>query len=222
MEDLENLLTGYPGPVSVAAQEVAAGAGGAVFIVLDDDPTGTQSVAGLPVLTSWAEEDFGWALSTGSPAVYVLTNSRSLTEDAATRINAEVVANAHRAAARHGVQLAFVSRSDSTLRGHYPLETDVLAEAMTEAGMMAPDAVIMVPAFPDANRVTIGSVHYMRSGNSLQPIAETEFARDASFGYSSSSLPGYIEEKTAGRITADSVITLTLDIIRGGDRKSVV
>ncbi|WP_329609347.1 four-carbon acid sugar kinase family protein [Arthrobacter sp. ATA002] len=220
MEDLPGLLAGYPAPVPTAAADVAAGAGSAVFVVLDDDPTGTQSVAGLPVLTSWTEDDFDWAFGTGSPAVYVLTNSRSLAGQDAARINREVVAGAHAAAVRRGVQLAFVSRSDSTLRGHYPLETDVLAEAMAEAGMPSPDAVVMVPAFPDANRVTIGSVHYLRSGDSLQPIAETEFARDATFGYSSSSLPGYVEEKTAGRISAGEVLSLTLDIIRGGPEKT--
>ena len=49
-----------------------------VYVVLDDDPTGTQSVAGLPVLTSWEVGDFAWAFETGAPAVYVMVNSRSL------------------------------------------------------------------------------------------------------------------------------------------------
>lgn len=216
MEDLGTLLAAYPQPAAVTADEVAAGSTGSVFIVLDDDPTGTQSVAGLPVLTSWAEDDFTWALSTGSPAVYVLTNSRSLGEAEAARINREVVANAHAAATRLGIRAAFVSRGDSTLRGHYPLETDVLAEALVEAGEPAPDAVILVPAFPDAGRVTIGSVHYMRSGSALQPVAETEFARDATFGYASSHLADYVEEKTGGRTRSGEVLRLTLDVIRGG------
>ena len=30
-----------------------------VLVVLDDDPTGTQSVADLPVLTRWEVSDFG-------------------------------------------------------------------------------------------------------------------------------------------------------------------
>ena len=219
MEDLRSLLSGYPEAVSVSAADVTAGATGAVFIVLDDDPTGTQSVAGLPVLTSWGEADFAWALSTGAPAIYVLTNSRSLAGADAARINREVVANAQAAATAQGARLAFVSRSDSTLRGHFPLETDVLAEAMQDAGLRAPDAVILVPAFPDANRITIGAVHYMRSGSELQPIAETEFARDATFGYANSNLAAYVEEKTNGRINAADVITLTLDVLRGGAGK---
>jgi len=216
MEELGTLLSGYPEAVSVPAAEVAAGAAGTVFIVLDDDPTGTQSVAGLPVLTSWNREDFDWALGTGAPAVYVLTNSRSLAAEDAARINREVFAGAHSAASGLDLRLSFVSRSDSTLRGHYPLETDVLAGEMAAAGLGTPDGVVLVPAFPDANRITIGSVHYMRSGSQAQPIAETEFARDATFGYSSSNLAGYVEEKTGGRISASKVLTLTLDIIRKG------
>lgn len=216
MEDLGTLLSGYPEAVSVPAAEVAAGATGTVFIVLDDDPTGTQSVAGLPVLTSWNREDFDWALGTGAPAVYVLTNSRSLAAGDAAQINREVFANAHAAASSRDMRLSFVSRSDSTLRGHYPLETDVLSAEIAAAGLGMPDGVVLVPAFPDANRITIGSVHYMRSGSQAQPIAETEFAHDATFGYSSSNLASYVEEKTGGRIKASEVLTLTLDIIRKG------
>ena len=52
------------------------------LVVLDDDPTGTQSVAGLPVLTRWEAEDLDWALAQSAPAVYVLTNTRSLGEEA--------------------------------------------------------------------------------------------------------------------------------------------
>ncbi|MDK7160764.1 four-carbon acid sugar kinase family protein, partial [Pauljensenia sp. UMB3104] len=73
-----------------------------VLVVLDDDPTGTQSVADLPVLTAWEEADFDWALATGSPAVYVMTNSRSLAPADAERVNREVVASALASAKRLG------------------------------------------------------------------------------------------------------------------------
>ena len=126
MEDLDALLAAYPAGVSVPAADVAAGTAGTVFVVLDDDPTGTQSVAGLPVLTSWEKSDFDWALGTGSPALYVLTNTRSLSGTDAAQINREVVQGALAAAAGRGIRLSFVSRGDSTLRVHYPLETDVL------------------------------------------------------------------------------------------------
>jgi uncharacterized protein YgbK (DUF1537 family) len=79
------------------------------------------------------------------------------------------------------------------------------------------DGVVMVPAFPDAGRVTIGGEHYVRSGDgTLTPVSETEFAGDATFGFSTSYLPAYVEEKTAGRVRAEDVIVLDLGTIRAG------
>lgn len=211
-------LAGYPAAVSISAEAVrTANSGlGTRLVVLDDDPTGTQSVANLPVLTQWDEADFDWALSQDSPAVYVLTNTRSLGEEEAATRNRQIVTNASAAAARLGIPLGFVSRSDSTLRGHYPLETDVIAETLVRTTGARVDGVVIVPAFPDAGRVTIGGIHYMRTANDLTPIAETEFAKDATFGYASSTLADWVEEKSAGARLAADVIVLDLGIIREG------
>ncbi|MDQ1135503.1 uncharacterized protein YgbK (DUF1537 family) [Microbacterium sp. SORGH_AS 1204] len=211
-------LRGFPAPLAVAADEVrsASAALGSRLVVLDDDPTGTQSVADLPVLTAWDATDFAAVFATDAPAVYVLTNARSLGEaDARTR-NREVAANALAAAREAGVDVEFVSRGDSTLRGHFPLETDTLAETIVAAGGAPIDGVLIVPAFPDAGRVTIGGVHYMREGDELRPIGETEFARDATFGYSSSDLAEWVAEKSDGRHPAASVIVIDLSIVRAG------
>jgi uncharacterized protein YgbK (DUF1537 family) len=127
------------------------------------------------------------------------------------------------AAARDGegeIHLSFVSRSDSTLRGHFPLEPDVIAATVAAESGAAMDGVVIVPAFPDAGRVTIGGVHYTRgtgpdAGN-LTPVAETEFAKDATFGFANSEMAKYVEEKSQGKFPADSVIVLDLNIIRAG------
>ncbi|TCL81747.1 MULTISPECIES: four-carbon acid sugar kinase family protein [unclassified Rathayibacter] len=208
------LLQQYPAQVPVEAAAVAATrtARTPVLVVLDDDPTGTQSVADLPVLTSWAEEDLRWALATRAPAVYVLSNTRSLAPEDAAERNREIVASALAAARAVEVPVAFVSRGDSTLRGHFPLETDTITAALDGAV----DAVLLVPAFPDAGRVTIGGVHYMRGTDGLQPVAETEFARDSTFGYAHSDLREWVAEKTEGRWPADRVVALGLDTIRAG------
>lgn len=211
-------LAPFPAPVSVPAADVArcVTESGRILVVLDDDPTGTQSVADLPVLTSWSEADFDWAFARGSAAIYVLTNTRSLSPADAAERNRQIVRSAVAASARHGLALGFVSRGDSTLRGHYPLETDVIAQTLQELTGELIDGVVIVPAFPDAGRVTIGGVHYMRGADGLTPIAETEFAQDSTFGYSHSDLPGYVEEKTLGRVTAGDVVVLHLGIIRAG------
>ncbi len=213
---ISEALTGFPRPVTVQAEDVRAQRADAVFVVLDDDPTGTQSVANLPVLTSWTVEDIAWALDQGHPAFYVLTNTRSLPEDEAAARNREIAVNALDAAAAAGIQLTFVSRSDSTLRGHFPLETDVLAAAIAEHSGRVIDAVVLVPAFPDAGRVTIGSEHYMLADDELTPVSATEFARDATFGFPSSNLREYVSTKTDGRVAAGEVISLTLDVVRSG------
>lgn len=214
-----NLLADYPAEITVPAEAVAQTLENRIFIVLDDDPTGTQSVADLPVLTRWEAEDFIWAYGEGKPAVYVLTNTRSLDPAEAAARNEEVVRNALEAATQLGsdLRVSFVSRSDSTLRGHYPLEPDVVAATVADSSGEVTDGVVIIPAFPDAGRVTIGGAHYMRAdGDSLTPVAETEFARDATFGFTNSELPKYVEEKSGGRFSADDVIVLDLNIIRAG------
>lgn len=212
------LVAGLPQPLAVTAQDVRDARAGQTkaLIVLDDDPTGTQSVANLPVLTNWATEDLVWALKTGAPAVYVMTNSRSLDPDVARERNREVAVNALAAAKQVGIEVDFVSRSDSTLRGHYPLEPDVLAAQMAAAGIGI-DAVIITPAFADAGRITVGSVHYAGSeATGFTPVGETEFAKDASFGYAASNLTEWVAEKTQGQIAASAVAAITLSTLRQG------
>ncbi|WP_442907512.1 four-carbon acid sugar kinase family protein [Kineococcus sp. G2] len=218
MVDEDTLLQRYPSPVEVPAARVAEAAdrAGTVLVVLDDDPTGTQSVADLPVLTAWEEDDLAWALGTGARAVYVLTNTRSLDAREAAERNRQVVTAALAAAGRTGTRVRFVSRGDSTLRGHFPLETDVIAATLAEHGQRPVDGVVLVPAFPDAGRITVGGVHHLRTPGGLVPAGETEFARDATFGYRSSDLRAWVEEKTDGRTRAQDVVVLDLGVVRAG------
>ncbi|MEO5778708.1 four-carbon acid sugar kinase family protein [Arthrobacter oryzae] len=223
------VLAAFPAEVQIPARLVAdslAASGPGfprILVVLDDDPTGTQSVANLPVLTQWEAADFAWAFAQEidgrrQRAVYVLTNTRSLDPAEAAARNEEIVRNALTAAGEAEVRLSFVSRGDSTLRGHYPLEPDVIAATIAAVTGEATDGVVIVPAFPDAGRVTIGGVHYLRgtggTAGRLTPVAETEFARDASFGFANSELAKYVEEKSQGRVAAGSVIVLDLHVIR--------
>lgn len=224
MKSLSDLLQGRPEPVRIPAEAVlqarAAAGDDTVYVVLDDDPTGTQSVADLPVLTAWEVDDFRWAFATGKPAVYVMTNSRSLSPEDAERVNREVVAAASEAA--RGARVAFVSRSDSTLRGHFPLEPLTIAEEVLAATGRAVDGIVVVPAFGDAGRITIGGVHYAGSRDGgFVPVGESEFARDATFGYKSSSLPDWAEEKSGGRIERDDVLVLDLTTLRTDREASV-
>ncbi len=214
---LADLLDGIPQgpPVTAAAVADLTSSARRVLVVLDDDPTGTQSVADLPVLMTWTADSMEWALRQGEPAVYVMTNSRSLGAPDARQRNHEVARAAFAAAARVGVRVDFVSRSDSTLRGHFPLEPDALAEEVLAATGNPVDGVVVVPAFGEAGRVTVDSVHYAGSPlDGYTPVGETEFARDATFGYRSSDLRDWVAEKTAGRVAARDVARVSLRTLR--------
>lgn len=182
------------------------------IIVLDDDPTGSQTVHSCLLLMRWDVETLQLGLRDDSPIFFVLTNTRALTPEQAADVTREVCHNLKIALDAEGIaDFLVVSRSDSTLRGHYPVETDVIAE---EVGPF--DAHFLVPAFFEGGRVTRESIHYLIIDGVPTPVHETEFARDSVFGYHYSYLPDYVEEKTKGRIKAESVERFLLEDIRKG------
>lgn len=194
----------------------AVAASGRRLVVLDDDPTGTQTVADVPVLTTWTVDDLRWGLRQPATALYVLTNTRSLSPpDAATRLR-EVVGALVVAARSEGVETVVAVRGDSTLRGHYPLEPDVVAAELTARAGVHVDGVLLVPAYVEAGRLTVDSTHWARGPHGLLPVGETEFARDATFGYRASDLREYVTEKSGGRWAAQDVARVTLHDIAAG------
>lgn len=216
---LEQVLASQPPvrQIQIAQDDLRAGRR---LVVLDDDPTGTQSIADLPVLTSWSLADLQWALRQPTPAFFILTNTRSLSETDAAERNRQIVDVLNRAAGLEGVSYVVVSRSDSTLRGYYPLETDVLTQELAERGTTV-DAVLICPAYIEPGRITVDSLHWTRTSDGMIPVAQSEFARDASFGYASSDLRDWVEEKTRGRVRRAEVATITLTDIRSGGPERV-
>ena len=180
-------------------------------VALDDDPTGVQTVHGIAVLAEWDPGALAAELGGASSLFFILTNARAMPEDRAAALNQEIAGTLMQASRETGIPFAIASRSDSTLRGHFPAETDALAAAL--GGV---DGVLICPAFFEGGRVTADDVHFVRDGDRFVPAAETEFARDATFGYQAKTLPGWVEEKTRGRIRAEDVSALTLEEIRAG------
>lgn len=186
-------------------------------VVLDDDPTGTQTVHGVPVVTDWSTEMLSSVFQHPDSLFYVLTNSRSLSPDAAEALNAEIAMNLLRAKEATGRDFVLISRSDSTLRGHYPLEINTLITALgTDV-----DGVLLVPAFFAGGRYTINDVHYVQEGDTLIPAAETPFAKDATFGYRSSNLREWVEEKVGTPFDNGHIVSLSLSMIRTGGPDAV-
>lgn len=182
------------------------------IVVLDDDPTGTQTVHHVPVLTRWNADELTEELNRSSPVFYLLTNSRSLQPEASLALTLEIGKNLRRASQVAHTKIAVISRSDSTLRGHFPLEIEALAEGMEEEF----DACLVIPFFLEGGRFTIHNVHYVAIGKSLVPAGETEFAKDATFGYHSSNLCDWIQEKTNNKIAANQVAVISIDDLRLG------
>ena len=171
------------------------------IVVLDDDPTGSQTLHGCPLLLRWDPSSLAVGLRQPSPFLFLLANTRALAPaEAAQRVReiCRALVPALEAARAEGIidGALLVSRGDSTLRGHFPLEVETLAR---ELGPI--DATFLVPAFLEGGRTTVDGVHRLRG----QPVHETAFARDALFGYRTSVLRDWVHEKSGGRLPAEGV-----------------
>ena len=218
---LTELMAGLP-PVRVISDARAQIAGQLAgtrthLVVVDDDPTGTQTVHGVRVYMDWSVETLREALTLGKPASFISANTRALQAHDARRLAEEIGRNVREAATLENVRIVVASRSDSTLRGHYPCEVESLAEGLGETF----DGVILAPAFFEAGRYTINNVHWVDQGDSVVQAAETEFAKDPAFGYANSDLRLWVEEKTAGSVKSGDVHCVHLDTIRLGGPDAV-
>lgn len=183
-------------------------------IVLDDDPTGVQTVHDISVYTDWTLDSIEAGFKEDNSMFFILTNSRSFTAEQTKQAHEEMAQNIMKVAQATGKDFMVISRSDSTLRGHYPLETEVLKNTL-EAGLKEKiDGEVLLPIFKEGGRFTINNIHYVQEGDYLTPAGETEFAKDKTFGYTSSHMGEYIEEKTKGQYKAQDVTYISLESIR--------
>ena len=183
---------------------------GKVIVVLDDDPTGTQTVHDVPVLTTWDTLALENELNQGSSIFYILTNSRSLTPELANARNREIGGNLKSVFGKVDKEMILISRSDSTLRGHYPNEVEALMESTDFQNY----GTVIIPAFFEGGRYTINDVHYVREKEDLIPAAETPFAQDKAFGFGHSNLKKWVEEKTKREVKAEEVKSVSIDTLR--------
>lgn len=183
------------------------------IVVLDDDPTGVQTVHDISVYTSWDKDSIRAGFDEENSLFYVLTNSRGFTAEQTTKAHHEIAAVVDEVVKETGKEYIFISRSDSTLRGHYPLETELLKADYEKNTGKVIDGEILCPFFKEGGRFTIENVHYVKYGDELVPANETEFAKDKTFGYTAATMPEYVEEKTKGAYKKEDVTCISLEDI---------
>lgn len=180
------------------------------IIVLDDDPTGTQTVHDIPVLTTWSVEALAKEFDQKTPLFYILTNSRSLTLGESTRLTEAIGDHIKVAAHQTNTRFWIISRGDSTLRGHYPTEVEALQKSLS----LHNSVQFIIPAFFEGGRYTVNDIHYVEQGEQLIPAAQTVYARDHVFGYQTSNLIDWVVEKTEGRVNKDKITSLSISTLR--------
>lgn len=204
---------------SQTRQELASSPKTPILVILDDDPTGTQTCHDIHILTVWDVPTLvsEFNQSKQGNGFFILTNSRALHPQQARELITEICGNLHTASKETGTSFEVVLRSDSTLRGHFPLEAEAAEHVLGAA-----DAWILCPFFLQGGRYTINDIHYVQEGDHLVPAAQTPFAKDATFGYKSSNLRDYVVEKTKGEIPKERVTSISMDTIRTGGVDAVL
>lgn len=190
------------------------------IVVLDDDPTGVQTVHGISVYTEWSSDAILDGFQETSSMFFILTNSRSFSKEKTRqehRIMAERILAASKAT---GKPMLIISRGDSTLRGHYPDEPEVLRDVLEEHGIHV-DGEVILPFFQEGGRYTLHGVHYVKEGNQLTPAGQTEFAQDKTFGYHNSHLGLWCQEKTDGAYSAEAMTYIDIDQLRALDIQGI-
>ena len=191
------------------------------LVVLDDDPTGVQTVHDVSVYTDWEEESIRNGFEEKEAMFFILTNSRSFSVEETTKVHQDIAARVAKVARELGQDSMIISRGDSTLRGHYPLETQLLADGLTKNEGVVIDGEIICPFFPEGGRYTMDNIHYVKEQDNLVPAGMTEFAKDKTFGYKSSDLSEYVEEKTEGKYHKEDCITISLDELNALDVQGI-
>ncbi|SEQ75992.1 Uncharacterized conserved protein YgbK, DUF1537 family [Hyunsoonleella jejuensis] len=181
-------------------------------IVIDDDPTGNQTVYDIPLLTNWDKETILNEFKNETPVFFILTNSRSLSEEKSSEIYTEISKNIAEASKLTNREFTIISRSDSTLRGHFS-EIEAIKQTIAVQEAIS----FFIPVMFEGGRVSVNDTHYISDSDFLTPVNETPFAEDHTFAYSNANLKAYIEEKTNGKIIASNVYSFSINTIRSFD-----
>ena len=145
-----------------ARERIRAGnvAAGRRIAILDDDPTGSQTVHDVSIVTVFETAEYAAGLAKPGSTCFILTNTRSLPEDAAVELTTRVSTDLFALGQSLDCPIVVVSRSDSTLRGHVIAEMRALDAAYRRVTGNGFDGNLLIPAYFEAGRFTAGDIHW--------------------------------------------------------------
>jgi len=177
------------------------------FVVIDDDPTGSQTVHDCLLLLKWDCSTLAKGFESKSNLFFILANTRSLSENDAKSTIEEICKNLKTVISSQDYEeeIIFISRGDSTLRGHNFLEPNTLNNCLGPF-----DATFHIPAFIEGKRLTINGSHFVDKN----PINQTIFARDKIFGFETSNVKNLLFQKSKSQINIEDIQNLLLSDIK--------
>ena len=169
------------------------------IIIIDDDPTGSQTVNGCNLILRWDYETLLKGLKDSSNLLFILANTRSLSKKD-VKIRLKEICSALREIMNNSSfaeeDFVLISRGDSTLRGHNFVEPDIINE------LLGPfDATFYIPAFMEGNRTTINGIHFVDN----IPINKTIFSKDKIFGFNTSNIKELISEQSNHQLNFNDI-----------------
>ncbi|WP_442946208.1 MULTISPECIES: four-carbon acid sugar kinase family protein [unclassified Oceanobacillus] len=167
--------------------------------------------------TNWDEASILDGFQSDEKMFFILTNSRAFSKEKTEQVHKDIMNRVLRVSKQFNKPFLIISRSDSTLRGHFPLETETINATLGNSA----DGEIIIPFFKEGGRYTIENIHYVEKDGALVPAAETEFAKDRTFGFTKSHLGEYVEEKSQGRFKQKDVTYIALDDLRAVDIEKI-
>ena len=171
------------------------------FVVIDDDPTGSQTVHDCLLLLKWDCSTLVKGFESKSNLFFILANTRSLSENDAKSTIKEICKNLKNVITSQAYEeeIIFISRGDSTLRGHNYLEPIALNSCLGPF-----DATFHIPAFIEGKRLTTNGAHFVDK----TPISQTIFAKDKIFGYETSNVKKLLFQQSKSQINFEDIQNL--------------
>ena len=176
-------------------------------IVIDDDPTGSQTVNNCLLLLKWDYSTLIKGFKSKSNLFFILANTRSLSENDAKLRLVEICNALKKVISKESYkeEYIFVSRGDSTLRGHNFLEPKIMNDCLGPF-----DATFHIPAFIEGKRMTIDGDHFVDN----VPVSQTIFAKDKIFGYKTSNVKQLLFQKCKSQIKFNDIQNLKISELK--------